>query len=78
MRVLDAWGIDSKVANRLVGRCDYVVVHDTETNMEYRAELSKLIGYNLVRNFGHGIQYFLPLKFWETKTIQPELFTKRL
>jgi len=76
MQILDAWGIDAKTALSLRGRCDYVVVFDTETKVKYRAELAKFIAYNLVRNFGHGEQYFLPLKFWETKVLQPDLFTK--
>ncbi len=65
-RKMDAWGIDAGIVTELVRvGCRHIIILDTEENKAYTVSMNKFINTAVSRDFGHGEQLFLMLRYWE-------------
>ncbi len=72
-KVLNAWGVDAAVVDRL--QPDVITVREREEGLTYRVDLRTFRENALTRDFGFGRQYLLPLAFWTREEgEQPALF----
>jgi hypothetical protein len=64
-RAADAWGVDLGVVNRAheqgVGR---VRLEEVERGICYSTSPEYLLAHGFRRDFGHGMQVFLPRRLW--------------
>lgn len=67
MRKLDAWGLDMDVLNELPEDGEIRIL-DTDDQKIYSTSVDVFKGVGVAREFGHhGLQMFLPRKYWEVK-----------
>jgi len=62
--VMDAWGIDKSIAHDLRPKCDTLRLLDTDDNLVYSLPLETMIEKGIEKNFGFGLQLFLPRSYW--------------
>ena len=67
MRIFNAVGIDEGIITSIYYKCKWIVVTDIDSGNVYTVSITKFQAYNFIREFGHGKQYFLPLKYWDKK-----------
>ena len=68
-RNLKAWGFQEEIISELDRNNVFEIVVRTEKAKIYKTTLSTLKKDGIRKDYGHGFQIFLPLKFWtETKT----------
>jgi hypothetical protein len=69
-RKLNSWAIDDRVLSLLQREnVTLVILHDKETNIYYFATLQTIAEHSITRDYGEGLQAFLPLQYWK-KSIQ--------
>ncbi|MEW6770083.1 MAG: hypothetical protein AB1330_01640 [Bacillota bacterium] len=72
-RKLNAWGVDADVLLQLgVRGVKDICIYDAENGLMYRTGLATFLERGIVRDFGHGSQRFLPLKYWQVEASHPE------
>lgn len=65
MVVLDAWGIDKGILERIHAKSGTLVINDTETGETYTAHSDLYKEKGIERTFGnHGTQIFLPRQYF--------------
>jgi hypothetical protein len=70
LKILNGWGFQEELLNEFkVHNVEEIHVEDVESSKKYITSLFTLIRNGIQGDYGHGMQIFLPLKFWtETKT----------
>lgn len=63
---LNAWGIDSRVFEKLLEKDYTIKVHDRDTGKFYRQSAKTIKEKGTFLHFkGYGTQIFLPLEMWD-------------
>lgn len=70
MRTLDAWGFQVEAVEEAQRKGIKVVkVEDTESGVVYKVSLNLLYQKGIRRDFGHGMQVFLPRRLWDREAV---------
>jgi hypothetical protein len=62
--VMDAWGIDKSITYDLRDKCDVIRLLDTDEDVVYSIPLETMLEKGIEKNFGFGVQLFLPRPYW--------------
>lgn len=64
-RNANGWGLDRKIIEQAkADGCEEIEVTDTENQIVYTISLDKFSMHYMEIDFGHGVQWVVPLKFW--------------
>lgn len=70
MRDLDAWGFQLEVVEQAYKEgVQTVEVEDIETGIVYSVSLEVLLEKGIQKDFGHGLQLFLPRRYWKKNLV---------
>ena len=65
LRALQAWGTDKQVLEYLKAEgCAVVRLLDRESGLTYEAPLDRIFSGGIEKDFGFGVQVFLPEREW--------------
>ncbi len=79
MRVLDAWGIDEELMQKLLKYDAKIIVTDRDDGQVYETDAKTYQDYGLSRDFGFGAQLFLPRdKFVQRKSRVDEILKEKV
>jgi hypothetical protein len=64
MRNFGAWGVDKSVIEDIKD-CKSIEIYDTESKTTFKVPYKVFLDKGFAKNFGYGMQIFLPEKYWE-------------
>lgn len=70
LNILDAWGVDKKILDKLkADGCIELRILDHDDMVVYKVSIDTFLEKGIEKNFAYGRQIFLPRKWWVTKEI---------
>jgi len=64
-RNFNAWGFQEEILSKLSNKdVTDIFVKEIEKVITYKTSLTTLLKKGIRKDYGHGIQIFLPIKFW--------------
>lgn len=80
MKIYDAWGIDTKVVDKLKGQCIEIRIKDTDSEQVWSVPFNIFETNAFEKNYGYGKQMFLSKTHWtilsRTGVVQDRVPTK--
>lgn len=64
LKVMDAWGIDEVILEKIRERASSIRLLDTDKGMVYVVDMDTFVAKSIPKDFGYGAQRFLPRSYW--------------
>jgi hypothetical protein len=73
MRIFDAWSINPNVLDQIKDSVKLLEYYNIDNNQTYKISMEDALKNGFEREFSGGKTFYIPLKFWKTKTKEEEL-----
>lgn len=69
MVAMDAWAVDKAILDDLsLHNCKAIQLYDADEGVFYQVSLELFLEKGITKEFGYGLQLFLPRSYWTVKT----------
>ncbi len=73
MRIFDAWSINPSVLDTIKENVERLEYYNADNGKTYKISIEDALKNGFEREFAGGRTFYIPLKFWKTKTKDEEM-----